>query len=90
MGDLKKKKSDFATAAAERESRTVQDKKTVKRIVKGASIQTGKSQMISAKVYPDVWTKFQRICRAQGLTANSVLNSLIIQYARDNEFLLDD
>ena len=49
-----------------------------------------KEKVISAKVYPDMWDKFSRINKAQGMTNGSVINQLVAKYVRDNEGWLNE
>lgn len=83
MGDFKK--SMNVADMDERESRGSQHR-SVKSIVSGPK-STGaqkKDKVISAKVYPDMWNKFSKINKSQGMTNSSVLNKLIAEYVRDN------
>ena len=69
MGDFKKDKQVAASDALERESRGKQN-----RSVRGFVGEGKKEKVISAKVYPDMWDKFSRINKAQGMTNGSVIN----------------
>lgn len=87
MGDFKKKiKLDMKEAVAEREARAKSNTNTVKTLVSGSKV---KDKVISAKVYPETWTTFTAINKAQGMTNNSVINMLISQYVRDNKEILE-
>ena len=85
MGDFKKDKQVTAADALERESRGKQN-----RSVRGFVGEGKKEKVISAKVYPDMWDKFSRINKAQGMTNGSVINQLVAKYVRDNEGLLKE
>ena len=80
MGDFKKDKQKTTSDALERESRGKQN-----RSVRGFVGKGKKEKVISAKVYPDMWDKFSRINKAQGMTNGSVINQLVAKYVRDNE-----
>ncbi len=49
--------------------------------------QYAKTQTISAKVNPEMWSRFKRLSRMSGSTANGMLNQLINDYVvkRDKE-----
>lgn len=85
MGDFKKDKQVTAADALERESRGKQN-----RSVRGFVGKGKKEKVISAKVYPDMWDKFSRINKAQGMTNGSVINQLVAKYVRDNEGWLNE
>lgn len=50
--------------------------------------QYAKTQTISAKVNPEMWSRFKRLSRMSGSTANGMLNQLINNYVitKDKEF----
>lgn len=80
MGDYKVKLDSMD----ERESRGHLHKSVKGMVGKGPSGSGTKSQSISAKVYPDMWERFSRINKSQGMSNGSVLNKLIAEYVRDN------
>ena len=80
MGDFKKDKQVAASDALERESRGKQN-----RSVRGFVNEGRKEKVISAKVYPDMWDKFSRINKEQGMTNGSVINQLVAKYVCDNQ-----
>lgn len=80
MGDFKMKLDSMD----ERESCGHLHKSVKGMVSKGPSVSGKKNKSISAKVYPDMWERFSRINKAQGMSNGSVLNKLIAEYVRDN------
>lgn len=87
MGDFKKT-HPAPSAAAERESRIRSGSGTVRKL---AGTKSGyKTQVISAKVAPEIWTAFKAINRAREMSNNSVINMLMTGYIRENQAILED
>lgn len=88
MGDFKTK-NGLKEAAEDRETRSTENKSasTIKAMI---GDEHYKSKIISAKVYPETWTEFTAINRAQGMTNNSVINMLISKYVRENKVILEN
>lgn len=87
MGDFKKT-HPTPSAAEERESRIRSGSGTVRKL---AGSENGyKTQVISAKVAPEIWTAFKAINRARGMSNNSVINMLMTGYIRENQTILED
>lgn len=87
MGDLKKPHS-VPSAEEERESRIHPGSGTIKKLT-GAK-NGYKTQVISAKVAPEIWAAFRAINRARGMSNNSVINMLMTGYIRENQETLSD
>ena len=87
MGDFKKTRQP-QDVAEEREERIRPGSGTLKKLSRLESEY--KTQVITAKVYPEIWTAFKRINRTRGMSNNSVINMLITGYIRENQNLLYD
>ena len=86
MGDFKKAHPKLSSAE-EREARIRSGSGTVKKL---AGSENGyKTQVISAKVSPEIWIAFKTINRARGMSNNSVINMLMTGYIRENQTILD-
>lgn len=86
MGDFNKT-HPAPNAAEERESRILSGSGTIRKL---AGSENGyKTQVISAKVAPEIWAAFKCINRARGMSNNSALNMLMTEYIRDNQNILE-
>lgn len=87
MGDYNKKTHSVPSVAEEREGRILAGSGTVRKL---AGVKNGyKSQVISAKVAPEIWAAFRAINRARGMSNNSVINMLMTGYIRENQAILE-
>ena len=87
MGDFKKTHTT-PSPAEERESRIRSGAGTVRKLT--GTEGRYKTQVISAKVAPEIWTAFKAINRARGMSNNSVINMLMTGYIRENQAILED
>lgn len=54
------------------------------------SIITEKNKMISCYVNKEIYAKFQEVCKLQGIPANKIINSMILDYVTRYSHLLDN
>lgn len=87
MGDFKKT-HQTPNEVEERESRICSARGTVRKLTGPENCY--KTQVISAKVAPEIWVTFKAINRARGMSNNSVINMLMTGYIRDNQVILED
>lgn len=76
-------------ALASNSSSVLKKNKSVVSEIAGNS-DGSKEKQISAKVNEKYYTLFTKINKAQGMSNNSVLNSLINKYVRENKGILDE
>lgn len=77
------KKNRFASAGQALVGATKETEKA-ETVVEAVSTPK-KDKVITAKVYPETWTYFTAINKAQGMTNNSVINMLISEYVRNKK-----